>query len=811
MSSDLTSIVFQFKFNMSKHLRQRIYEFEDFRLDAPHLLLYKNERQILLAPKVIETLLALVERHGEVLSKDELMDIVWADSTVEESNLSQNLYLLRKALGETSDGEPLIETLRRRGYRFNGEVKTGELSSEIKPENTNQKFASVHNNGGAIKEATSGKVIALAEWQNSREGGNQPARFTDSTNTKEQDFVQTEPFEKRSTEKQLAEIAESEALTSDTTAFKSNINKKIVLFAAACLILALSGAFILWQKWRVDSRFEKVELKALTTSGNIVESAVAPDGKLLAYVKSEQGKQSLWIKQIHLRTSEMRLTEPDADNIFKGLTFTPDGSKIYFLLKPKNNSINQLYAVPILGGQPKFILDDVDSPPAFAPDGEQLAFMRRNTKLGVTALLISGADGSDARELTQSKSPLDYRLRPLAWSPDGKIIARVFLDQTKPSDFSIVGFDVESKTEKKLSEQIWNEIEAIAWTKDGSGLIFTASESKSPLGSQLWFLSYPNGAAQKLTNDLSNYVNPSVARQTGEAVVRRTQIENQVWLVNFKLPAAAPRRVSPNNADGEHGLLWTPDGNLIYSSEINGTNSLQKMSIQDFSPTALTTSDKYVFRMPCATPDGRYLVYTSTQENQFHLWRVNADGKNPKQLTAANIENPNCSPDSLWIFYGAVADGKSSLWKVSIDGGEPQRVTEKISFYPQISPDETRIACYYRADAKAAWQIAILKTDEDRVLQTFDLPKTVALSSPFVWTKEGDGLILIDTRDGIANLWIYPLDGQTPTQLTNFNDDSLPFINNFAVSPDGSQLALTRGRKISDVVEIVGADSPTVR
>lgn len=803
---DLISIVSQFNFNMSKQTRQRAYEFEDFRLDAAHLLLYQNERQISLAPKVVETLLALVERSGEVLSKDELMEIVWADSTVEESNLSQNLYLLRKTLGKKSGGEPLIETLRRRGYRFNGDVQCIEVSEVETAENhllgeTQSAESDISNNRHFSVERR-GNVVALADWKETE---------TYSTKSVPEELSKNPATIKVEEHSVQSEIIEPETGTHAVPEVESKTNKAAWLLTAICGTILLSGAFFLWQKWRNDSGFEKIELKALTTSGNIVESAIAPDGKLLAYVKSERGRQSLWIRQIQLRTSEMRLTEPNADNIFKGLTFTPDGSKVYFLFKPKNNSINQLYAVPIFGGQPQFILDDVDSPTAFAPDGERFAFMRRNTKLGITALLVSDADGSDVQELTESKSPLDYRLRPLAWSPDGKIIARVFLDQTKPSDFSIVGFDVESKTEKKLSEQIWNEIEAIAWTKDGSGLIFTASESKSPLGSQLWFLSYPNGATQKLTNDLSNYVNPSVARQTGEAVVRRTQIENQVWLVNFKLPAAAPRRVSPNNADGEHGLLWTPDGNLIYSSEINGTNSLQKLSIQDFSPTALTTSDKYVFRMPCATPDGRYLVYTSTQENQFHLWRVKADGKNPKQLTAANIENPNCSPDSLWIFYGAVADGKSSLWKVSIDGGEPQRVTEKISFYPQISPDETRIACYYRADAKAAWQIAILKTDEDRVLQTFDLPKTVALSSPFVWTKEGDGLILIDTRDGIANLWIYPLDGQTPTQLTNFNDDSLPFINNFAVSPDGSQLALTRGRKISDVVEIVGTDSPTVR
>ncbi|MBA3694671.1 MAG: transcriptional regulator, partial [Acidobacteria bacterium] len=100
-----------------------IYEFEDFRLDTAHLMLSRNGEEISLTPKVVETLLALVERSGEIVSKDELMDRLWANAFVEESNLVQNIYVLRKTLGETTGGKPLIETLRRRGYRFNGELK----------------------------------------------------------------------------------------------------------------------------------------------------------------------------------------------------------------------------------------------------------------------------------------------------------------------------------------------------------------------------------------------------------------------------------------------------------------------------------------------------------------------------------------------------------------------------------------------------------------------------------------------------------------------------------------------------------------
>ncbi len=97
-------------------------EFGRFRLDAENKVLWAGEKPIDLQLKEIELLCLFTERRGEILSKDEILDLVWADSFVEESNLSQHVYRLRKifkAFGETGD---LIQTVPRRGYRFIGEI-----------------------------------------------------------------------------------------------------------------------------------------------------------------------------------------------------------------------------------------------------------------------------------------------------------------------------------------------------------------------------------------------------------------------------------------------------------------------------------------------------------------------------------------------------------------------------------------------------------------------------------------------------------------------------------------------------------------
>lgn len=98
-----------------------IYAFAQFRLDADNRLLFADNETVTLTPKAFDTLLVLVEHRGSVLSKEELMRMVWPDQFVEENNLAQNIHAIRKSLGEAA-GTRFIETIPKRGYRFIAEV-----------------------------------------------------------------------------------------------------------------------------------------------------------------------------------------------------------------------------------------------------------------------------------------------------------------------------------------------------------------------------------------------------------------------------------------------------------------------------------------------------------------------------------------------------------------------------------------------------------------------------------------------------------------------------------------------------------------
>ena len=107
---------------------QHLYEFGPFRLDTAEQSLLRDGKPVPLTPKAFETLVALVERNGHLVEKEELMKLVWSDAFVEESNLTNNVYALRKILGLGDNGRNYIETVPKRGYRFTAPVK--ELSDE---------------------------------------------------------------------------------------------------------------------------------------------------------------------------------------------------------------------------------------------------------------------------------------------------------------------------------------------------------------------------------------------------------------------------------------------------------------------------------------------------------------------------------------------------------------------------------------------------------------------------------------------------------------------------------------------------------
>src|SRR4030095_14524075 len=145
---------------MSLTLRH-LYKFDSFIVDVNQRVLFRDGRMVPLTPKVFETLLLLVENQGSIVTKERMLATLWPDVFVEESNVTFNITMLRKALGDSKQSSVYIETVPRRGYRFKTEVS--EVLEKDPGDGTHAAELAFARNGKSDAMTSSGESEPAAE------------------------------------------------------------------------------------------------------------------------------------------------------------------------------------------------------------------------------------------------------------------------------------------------------------------------------------------------------------------------------------------------------------------------------------------------------------------------------------------------------------------------------------------------------------------------------------------------------------------------------------------------------------------------
>ncbi len=324
-------------------------------------------RQILLDGKVVpvqqkpfEVLLALIARAGRVVSKDELLEEIWQKSFVEEANLTQSIFLLRKAFSDKATGSRYIVTVPGRGYQL-GVVPIALGSPRAFAE------ADVEQPPETLNAATAGMPVSP------------PTAPTNSARTA----------------------------------------RRIALGVVAVLVVVL-GAWIGWRSLR-PAPFTHVSVKRLTNSGDVKLVAISPSGRYLALVSSNiAGRESISVSD--LRSGNSRVVLSDNATAFSNITFSPDEAYVYYRGSAKNQlaRLSSVSRVPVLGGEPAVVVRDVDGQIAFIDGGQRLCFWR-GTGDDHFAIVAAGADdGRDETILAKGQTPIPLSA---ICSPDGKRVA----------------------------------------------------------------------------------------------------------------------------------------------------------------------------------------------------------------------------------------------------------------------------------------------------------------------------------------------------------------------------------------------------
>ena len=603
---------------------------------------------------------------------------------------------------------------------------------------------------------------------------------------------------------QTAEVGTTIHVThADLEAVKRSRRNWVLALASVIVISMLGYAlYRLLDQDKPSPRFQSTNMVKLTTSGNVTSAAISPDGKYAAYAIDEAGKQGLWVRQIAI-ANNIRIVAP-AEVDYRGLTFSPDGSYVYYVSYERSgisgNSRGRLYQVPVLGGSVREVKQDVDSPVSFSANGKQFAFVREIPEQGEEALIVASEDGSNERQLASRKFPehLSMNSAPV-WSPDGKRIAYA-VEGADAGGFymKVVEVQVADRVEKIISPQRWLEIGEMAWLSDGSALIITAQSGDSSFV-QVWHLSYPNGEARRITNDLSDYRGISLSANSTALLTVQRQTFTSIWV----MPKGAGQPAQITSGAGRYfDLSWTPEGKILYASDASGNADIWEIEADGTNQKQLTAGAGRNYG-PVASPDGRYILFHSNRSGIWQIWRMNADGSHPLPLTNSKEESnwAQVSPDGRFVIYQHVGAGTlATLWRVSINGGAPERLTNDLAMRPSISPDGKLVAYWQKEQTpNAPWRIAVVPFEGGAPAQLLDVPQSAANGNSVLhWSQDGSAVIYIDLRDGVTNLLSQPLTGGPPKPLTNFNKDQ---FYAFDLSRDG-KLILARGLRTNDAILI---------
>jgi serine/threonine protein kinase/Tol biopolymer transport system component len=563
------------------------------------------------------------------------------------------------------------------------------------------------------------------------------------------------------------------------------------------MALALIGAGfrlyrIIRQKKSAVS-FQSAKYTRLTSTGKTLRAAISPDGKWLVHVIDDGGQQSLWLRQVAVANSDVQIV-PAAELYYGGVDFSPDGNYIYYSAAEKNDLRGILYKTAVLGGPAQKLLTGINTPVTFSPDGTQMAFF--NYYEDQDRLVIANADGSGARQLSVRRGN-EYFFKPgfagMSWSPDGKLLAAP-VGYGAENYMSVVTVVLATGEIRFLTPHRWSEVRQLGWFPDGSHILLSGTERASSTF-RIWQVAYPSGEAEVLSNDLYSYPTISLTADFNTLATVQTETVANIWVMNGFDTAHATQITQGRNFDSEP--VWTPDGKLVYSSNMAGGFDLYLMDARGGNPKQLTAKSGGNGQ-PSISPDGRYIVFSSDRQGASHLWRMDIEGGNQQELTNRSDVYPSYSPDGRSVVYVSTAN-QETVWKVRTDGGAPVQLTNQLSLSPAISPDGKQFACMYIENQNSPATLAVFSLEGGQPVK--QLPLAGQLGTNLSWTVDGNAIVYVLTSGGVSNLWAQPVNGAARKQLTNFISDRIFWFN---FSRDGRQVALSRGAQIGDVVLISG-------
>ncbi len=596
--------------------------------------------------------------------------------------------------------------------------------------------------------------------------------------------------------------------SSDTQVVVGLANRHRLAVVLAFVVMAGAVAVGVWIARRAGpasvsapaSAAAALQIQPLTFTGNAGGGALSPDGKFVAYVRRDGAEFSLWVRQLATQ-SEQLIVPVVPGRRFVSVVVTPDATYVDFVAIEKGMFRPDLWRVPFLGGMPRRLASDVWSATGWAPDGQHMAFIRiKQTKepgAGETSVIIANTEGANQREVATRRYPALFlsiftatlpTARP-SWSIDGRLLLVLGLSrlpERRGRSHELVLIDVATGAEIKTVPLEKISLLEAAWLDETRVLVNGTMPGKLPAVARA---DLATGVLTPVTQDLTEFRGVSLTADRQAAVTTRVDTRSAIWVGDGA--GAAMAEIVGESPARPGSVSIDRTGGLVYSAVTANGSGIFARRPGEHEPT-LVVDDASA---PQVTADGSVIVFRHSGDTAG-LYRVTSDGTGLMMLVDGDAFDGLILPNGQTVLFLSNRSGEQAIWSVPLAGGPAREVVHRFvgSGSLRVSPDGR--------------QLVFGAGVVDGRLQTIlcDLPdcayprEVPVQSGASRWTPDGRGLAYVDRTDP-KNIRIQPIVGGAPRQLTTFSEKS---IVDFAWSPDGKRLAITRRTQLSDMVLIKG-------
>lgn len=713
-------------------------EFGGFKFDLARNTLWRENKVVALSPKSLELLKLLVRKNGEVVSKEEIFDTVWAGTFVEDGVLTQNIYILRQTLGKDLGGKKVIENIARRGYRFTAPVSWIGVAAQAETETTEQQHPPLP--ASSIYEPEK-------RWR-------------------------------------LSLILPAIAVIGS-------------LFAAIAV-----GYLLFWPKGleSSDTSVSALKFTRLTDKGDVSYLAISPDGSKVAYTRGfevhvrdlEKGTEAkvniegagkvgciqfandgrtLYYGTVFNRDErgsvfgvdiEGGKPVPVATDVWTGFSISPDGQEMAFVRKiPAENG--QVLVRKRLDSGEEQVEPGTKLPeefywnnyPAWSADGRRIALVAVNQTEHLSRIVIfENGKTTDLR-------PDGFRnIEQVVWTADGS----GFLASGNDGEtFQVWRISLDDGTSRRITNDL-NSYLGIAVSLDRKHLV----SRQRIYYSNIWV---------GMKDDLSNLT------QMTEGTGRNDGLYGLAWIDEDRIVYATnDERIRDwnlwvlNTADGSHRKLTndidvqndlpavSADRRTVYfASDRNKQRRIWRVGVDGGEPEQVTFGEDETHQFPQLSPDGKYLYFIIKSGRTSNIGRASLLERSVQELSGKTKFVPGnflqLSPDGKYLAFQNISDAPATR------------------------------------DGPTDLQVAVLSTDDPDNVQLVDIG---AFRPGLQWSVDGGSFDFIggDVKESVLLRRSLFVEGP-PIQLSPRSRDS---IFNFAWSPSGERIAVSQGQLLRDVI-----------